>query len=68
MPFKDSQEGRTHSCTHRQDGEVCDKCLGKNKEEEIEFLLLVLYRYLRCLGVKPKDASLQVQRSRNKLL
>lgn len=40
----------------------------KIQQEEIEFLLSIFYKYLRSLGTSPKDASLQVQRSRNKLL
>jgi len=66
MPFQETKEGATNFCPHTADNTICDKCLGKN--EEIEFLLSILYKYLRIAGIKPKDALLEVQRSRNKLL
>lgn len=33
MPFKDTFEGQTFSCTHTDDNSICDKCLGKEKIE-----------------------------------
>jgi len=29
--FKDTPEGQTHSCTHTDNNEMCDVCLGKER-------------------------------------